>query len=52
MEWLKYFLQENKIDEFCSNTELWGDLPERFPRFKEILRLKIKDINFWNNLNG
>ena len=51
-EWLKYFLHENKIDDFCTNTELWGDLPERFPRFKEILRLKIKDINFWNNLNG
>ena len=51
-EWLKNFLKDDKIDDFCSNRDLWGELPETFPRFKEILRLKINDKKFWGNLNG
>ena len=51
-EWLKNFLKDDKIDDFCSNKDLWGELPETFPRFKEILSLKINDKKFWVNLNG
>ena len=51
-EWLKNFLKDDKIDDFCSNRDLWGTLPETFPRFKEILRIKINDKKTWGNLNG
>jgi D-arabinitol 4-dehydrogenase len=50
--WLKNFLKEDKIDDFCSNKDLWGELPETFPRFKEILRLRIDEKKFWKDLNG
>jgi len=51
-DWLKNFLHDDKIDDFCSNKDLWGELPKTFPRFKEILKLKINDNKFWENLNG
>ena len=51
-DWLKNFLYDDKIDDFCSNKDLWGELPKTFPRFKEILKLKINDNKFWENLNG
>lgn len=51
-EWLKNFLKDDKIDDFCSNRDLWGELPETFPRFKEILKIKINDKKLWGNLNG
>ena len=42
-DWLKNFLEDDMIDEFCTNKDLWGDLPTQFPKFKEILKLKIKN---------
>lgn len=42
--WLKTLLEDDKIDEFCTNKDLWGNLPENFPSFKSILKLKIKNI--------
>ena len=43
-DWLKTFLKDNKIEEFCSNKDLWGNLPDNYPLFKSILKSKIKNL--------
>ena len=46
-EWIKYYLEENKIVEFTNCVELWGNTPKQFSLFSEILEKKInflKDI--------
>ena len=36
-EWIKYYLEENKIVEFTNCIELWGNTPKQFSLFSEIL---------------
>ena len=31
-------------DEFLTNRQLWGDLPEKYPEFAQILRREIKEL--------
>ncbi len=46
-QWIKYYLEEDKIIEFTNCVELWGNTPKQFPSFSEILK---KKINFLKNI--
>ncbi len=44
-EWIKYYLEENKIVKFTNCVELWGNTPKQFPLFSELLEKKINFLN-------
>ena len=43
-DWIKKFLTDDKIDDFANNTELWDDVPKKFPDFKIILKDQIIEL--------
>ena len=46
-EWIKYYLEKDKVIKFANCEELWGDTPKQFPLFSQILEEKI---NFLENI--
>ena len=44
-DWIKKFLTDNKIDDFVCCDELWGDLPNKFTKFKDKLKEKILELD-------
>ncbi len=40
-DWIKNFLVNEKIDDFINNSELWGDVPKKYPIFTTILKQQI-----------
>ena len=46
-EWIKYYLEKDKVIKFANCEKLWGDTPKKFPLFSEILE---KKINFLKNI--
>ena len=46
-EWIKYYLEKDKVIKFTNCEELWSDTPKKFPLFSEILEEKI---NFLKNI--
>ena len=45
-EWIKKFLSNDKIDNFINCKELWGDTPQKFSKFSEILKYKINFFKY------
>ena len=43
-EWIKKYLDKNKLPKFIACKELWGDLPNTYPVFCEILNERSKYI--------
>ena len=41
-DWIKNFLVEDKLEEFASSKELWGDTPKKYSQFSNLLINKIK----------
>ena len=39
--WIKNFLREDKINDFITSKELWGDTPHKYSDFSKILKNKI-----------
>ena len=46
-EWIKNYLEKDKVIKFANCEELWGETPKQFPLFSEILEEKI---NFLKNI--
>ena len=44
-DWIKKFLTDDKIDDFVCCDELWGDLPNKFTKFKDKLKEKILELD-------
>ena len=44
-DWIKNFLTEDKINDFVCCNELWGDLPNKFFKFKDKLKEKILELD-------
>ena len=40
-DWIKNFLVNEKINDFINNSELWGDVPKKYPIFTTILKQQI-----------
>ena len=43
-EWVQQFLYEDKIIEFATCAELWGNVPNIYPEFKTILNNQILEL--------
>ena len=43
-DWIKYYLEKDKVIKFANCEELWGDTPKEFPLFSEII-----SRNTWKN---
>ena len=39
--WIKKFLTNDKVEDFITLKELWGDTPRKYPKFSTILKNKI-----------
>ena len=46
-DWIKKYLEDDMTEEFIFNSELWGEIPNKYPEFSNILRKKIL---FFKNL--
>ena len=40
-DWIKKYLEDDMLEKFIFNIHLWGDTPNKYPLFSDILRKKI-----------
>ncbi len=40
-DWIKKYLEDDMMEEFIFNSDLWGNTPNQYPEFPDILRKKI-----------
>ena len=40
-DWIKKYLEDDMTEEFIFNSDLWGETPNKYPEFSNILRKKI-----------
>jgi D-arabinitol 4-dehydrogenase len=40
-DWIKKYLDDDVLEKFIFNSHLWGDTPNKYPLFSDILRKKI-----------
>ena len=40
-DWIKKYLEDDMMEEFIFNSDLWGNTPNQYPEFSDILRKKI-----------
>ena len=40
-DWIKKYLEDDMMEEFIFNSDLWGETPNKYPEFSNILRKKI-----------
>ena len=46
-EWIKKYLKDEMLEKFIYNSDLWGETPNKYPMFAEVLNKKIQ---FFKNI--
>ena len=46
-EWIKQYLKDEMLEKFIYNSDLWGETPNKYPMFAEVLNKKIQ---FFKNI--